>query len=227
MNRRRWLLALAAVAVIVALRFTGLADLLSLDSLRANRGALTAWTTAHPLLAPTAYAALYVAVVAFSLPGATAMTLAGGFLFGAALGGTLAVLSATIGAGALFLFASRLIGEGGLARFGDRGAKLAEGLKRESFLYLLALRLVPLFPFVLVNLIPALVGMRLAPFLGATFLGIIPGTAVFALAGAGLGRALEGDGPIRILTPEVILALTALAATALLAIPLRRWLATR
>ena len=223
----RWLLALAAVAVIVALRFTGLADLLSLDALRANRGTLTAWTAAHPGLAPAAYAALYVAVVAFSLPGATAMTLAGGFLFGAWLGGTLAVLSATVGAGALFLIASRIIGEGGLARFGERGARLAEGLRRESFTYLLVLRLVPLFPFVLVNLIPALVGMRLAPFLGATFLGIIPGTAVFALAGAGLGRALEGDGPLRILTPEVILALCALAATALLAIPLRRWLATR
>ena len=68
---------------------------------------------------------------------------------------------------------------------------------------------------------------RLAPFLGATFLGVIPGTAVFALAGAGLGRALEGDGPLRVLTPEIIIALCGLAATALLAIPLRRWLAKR
>jgi uncharacterized membrane protein YdjX (TVP38/TMEM64 family) len=224
---RRWLLALAAIAAIVALRFSGLADWLSLDALRANRGALAAWVAANPLLAPAAYVALYVAVVAFSLPGATAMTLAGGFLLGAALGGTLAVVSATLGAGALFLFASRVTGEGGLARFGERGAKLAEGLRRESFTYLLVLRLVPLFPFVLVNLVPALVGMRLAPFMAATFLGVIPGTAVFALAGAGLGRALDGDGPIRVLTPEVVLALCGLAATALRAIPLRRWLARR
>jgi uncharacterized membrane protein YdjX (TVP38/TMEM64 family) len=224
---KRLLIAAAAIAAILALRQSGLADYLSLDALRSHREVLAAWTAAHPVGAPLAYAAAYVAVVAFSLPGATAMTLAGGFLFGAWLGGALAVVSATLGAGLLFLFASRILGEAGLARFGERGAKLAEGLRRESFTYLLVLRLVPLFPFVLVNLVPALVGMRLPPFLAATALGVIPGTAVFALAGAGLGRSLEGDGAIRVLSPEIILALCGLAATALLAIPLRRWLARR
>jgi uncharacterized membrane protein YdjX (TVP38/TMEM64 family) len=176
------------------------------------------------VLAGGAYVLIYVAVVAFSLPGATVMTLAGGLLFGALAGTALTVVAATIGAALVFLLARRIAGADALDRLGPRAAAIAAGLRRDAASYLLVLRLVPLFPFVLVNLVPAFCGVRLSVFVATTFLGILPGTAVFSLAGAGLGEAL-GAGRFeigRVLTPQVLGALLGLAALALAAIPLRR-----
>lgn len=224
-------LALAAVlAALAAAHFAGLTQFLSFEALRENRAALLAWVAARPALAAAGFVAAYVAAVALSLPGAVWLTLLGGFLFGAPLGTALTVVAATAGATLLFLLARWMLGEGGLARFGERGARLGEAIRREGFTYLLVLRLVPLFPFFLVNLVPAFVGMRLGPYVAATALGVVPGTAVFSLAGAGLGRALEGEGAFdlgSVLTPETVLALCGLALLSLAAIPLKRRLAAR
>jgi uncharacterized membrane protein YdjX (TVP38/TMEM64 family) len=177
------------------------------------------------VLASLAYVAIYVLAVAFSFPGAVFLTLAGGFLFGAALGTLLTVTGATIGATIIFLFAKTLFGERALDRFGAPAAKLAAGIRRNAASYLLVLRLVPLFPFFLVNLVPAFVGVPLLTYVATTFFGIIPGTAVFSLAGAGLGSVLDQGGAITpgsILTPEIIAGLVGLAALSLAAIPLRK-----
>ena len=223
-DRRVWI-ALGLVALVAALRLTPLGDLLSLDTLARHREALGDFVARNVVLAGAAYVAVYVAVVAFSLPGATVMTLAGGLLFGAALGTGLTVVAATIGATLVFLLARRIFGADALARLGPRAERLAAGLQRDAVSYLLVLRLVPLFPFVLVNLVPAFAGVRLPAFVLTTLFGILPGTAVFSLAGAGLGGVLAAGGGFeigRVLTPEILAALVGLAALSLAAIPLRR-----
>jgi uncharacterized membrane protein YdjX (TVP38/TMEM64 family) len=223
-DRRLWLL-LAAVALFLAVRQTGLASYLSLDTLKTHRETLTAWVAGNVVLAALAYVAAYVVAVAFSMPGAVFLTLSGGFLFGATLGTLLTVVGATIGATLIFLFAKTLFGANALDRFGAPAAKLAEGIRKNAASYLLVLRLVPLFPFFLVNLVPAFVGVPLLTYVLTTFFGIIPGTAVFSLAGAGLGSVLDQGGAITpgsILTPQIIGGLLGLAALSLAAIPLKK-----
>ncbi|MCU0888169.1 MAG: VTT domain-containing protein [Rubritepida sp.] len=228
-DRRVWI-ALAAVAVVVALRFTGLGELLSLETLARHRAALTALVAEHALLAGGGYVLLYAAAVALSVPGAVFLTLAGGFLFGALWGTALTVLGATIGATLVFLLARTVFGANALDRLGATAQRLAEAIRRNAASYLLVLRLVPLFPFFLVNLVPAFVGVRLPVYVATTFLGIIPGTAVFSLAGAGLGGILDAGGTLdvrSILSPEILAALLGLAALSLAAIPLRNRFANR
>lgn len=223
-DRRLWLL-LAAGLAFALLRWTGAMDLLSLDLLKTHRETLVAWVQDSILIASLAYLALYIIAVAFSLPGAVFLTLSGGFLFGVALGAALTVIGATIGATLIFLFAKTIFGENALDRFGAPAARLAENIRRNAGSYLLVLRLVPLFPFFLVNLAPAFVGVPILTYVLTTFFGIIPGTVVFSLAGAGLGSVLDQGGaltPGSILTPEIIAGLVGLAGLSLAAIPLRK-----
>jgi len=222
-DRRLWL-GLGAIGAIAALRATGLSDHLSLDTLAAHREALSAFVQANLLLAALGYVLLYVVAVAFSFPGAVFITLAGGFLFGTIGGAALTVVGATIGATLVFLFAQRIFGADALDRMGPKARALGEGIRRNAASYLLVLRLVPLFPFFLVNLVPAFVGVRLPVYVLTTAIGILPGTTVFSLAGAGLGDVLAMGGSFEVrsvLTPEIIGALLGLAALSLAAIPLK------
>ena len=222
--KKLWI-ALALVALLLALRFSGLGEWLSFETLARHRVTLSEWVSGHPLLSAGAFVAIYTMVAALALPGAVWLTLGGGFLFGAALGTALTVAGATMGATLLFLFAQRVFGADALQKLGPKAEGLARGIQANAWSYLLVLRLVPLFPFFLVNLVPAFCGVRPAVFIVTTGLGIIPGTAVFALSGAGLGRVLDAGGTPSlsgILTPEIIAALCGLAALALLAIPLKK-----
>lgn len=222
-DKRLWF-ALAVVALMAGFRASGAADALSLDTLARHRAALVGFVADNVVLASLAYAGLYVIAVAFSLPGAMFLTLAGGFLFGAVGGTLLTTVSATAGATLVFLFARRIFGADALDRLGPTAARLADGIRRNAASYLLVLRLVPLFPFFLVNLVPAFVGVRLGTYFWTTLLGILPGTAVCSLAGAGLGSVLDAGGTIdlrTLLTPEIIAALLGLAALSLAAIPLK------
>lgn len=228
-DKRLWL-ALAAVALLLALRFTGLGEFLSLDTLARHREALSGFVAANALLAGAAFVAVYAVAVALSVPGAVILTLTGGFLFGALLGTGLTVVGATIGATGVFLFARVLFGENALDRFGAPAQRLAEAIRRNAGSYLLVLRLVPLFPFFLVNLVPAFVGVRLPVYVITTFLGIIPGTAVFSLTGAGLGNILDAGGTLdlrSVLSPEILAGLLGLAALSLAAILLKNRFAGR
>ena len=224
-DRRMWLV-LVILAFLAGVRISGLDQYLSIDSLRANRRELMDFVQTHQLFAAVLYVATYIGVVAFSLPGATFLTLTGGFLFGAIAGTLLTVLGATVGATIVFQLA-RSFSTNSLERFGPRVQLIANNLRDNAWSYLLVLRFVPLVPFVLVNLIPAFVGVRSATFVVTTFFGIMPGTAVYSLAGAGLGTALEGNEPISfksILSTEVLLGLVGLAVLVLAAIPLKKWL---
>ena len=183
---RRWL-PLIVLAGLMGLVFaTGLHKQLTLENIAANRDSLQATISQHKVLSLLAYVAIYAAAVAMSLPGALFLTLTGGLLFGWLTGGLAAVTGATIGATIIFLIARTAFGETLAKKAGPALVKLQDGFKENALSYLLFLRLVPAFPFFLVNLAPALLGVPLSTYLIGTFFGIIPGTMAFASAGAGL-----------------------------------------
>ncbi len=197
---------------------------LTLDVLRDNRAALTAFVQSHGVAAALGFVLSYAAVVALSLPGATIMTLAGGFLFGVPLGAALAVIGATAGASLLFLIARSAFGDLLRERAGPFLARMADGFRQDAFSYLLFLRLVPAFPFWAVNLAPALLGMRFPPFGAATALGIIPGTTVYSAFGASLGQLFDAGAEVRlkdVFSPTLIAALIGLGFLSLLPVVLR------
>ncbi len=223
----RRMLPLALLAALLGLAYAmGWHEALSWEGLAARRAGLQAEVAARPVLVALAYVAAYAAAVAVSIPGAVVITVTGGLLFGTVLGALLAVAGATIGAILLFLAARSALGPTLAKRAGPWIDRLRPGLEADGFNVLLALRLIPVVPFWLVNLIPALVGMRLAPFALATFLGIIPGTTVFASIGAGLGHVLDAGGTPDlsvVLSAPVLLPLLGLAVLSLLPPLWKRW----
>ena len=149
------------------------------------------------------------------------MTIVGGFLFGLALGTTFVIISATIGATALFLVAKTTISDALKSRMGPWLKKMEQGFQENAFNYLLAMRLIPVFPFFVVNLVPAFLGVRLKTYFFATLIGIIPGSMVYIQVGAGLSSIFDSGEDFSaagILTPDVILALVGLAILSLLPI---------
>jgi uncharacterized membrane protein YdjX (TVP38/TMEM64 family) len=209
------LLVLAALlAVAIA---SGIRSELSWASLAAHRAALAGFVASHLLLASAAYVGLYVAVIAVSIPGAEVLTISGGLLFGTWLGGALAALSATCGSSLLFLAVRAALAPAVAAKAGARLERFRPLLERHAFRGVLTLRLIPLLPFWLVDLIPALLGIRYLPFLAGTALGILPATFIYAGLGAGAGQVLEqGRAPdlTIILAPHILLPLLGLAALA-------------
>jgi uncharacterized membrane protein YdjX (TVP38/TMEM64 family) len=217
---RSWLrLGLLALLLGGAVAFLTLggADLLSFETLGRHHEALKAWVGAHPVAAGGAFFVVYVLSVTFSLPGAVWISIAGGYLFGPVAGPALIVAAATIGATAVFLAARFILGDQWRRRLSGTLARLEAGFRDNAFSSLLVLRLVPLFPFWLVNLAPAFLGMRTAPYIAATALGIIPGAVVFSSLGNGLGAVLEAGGTpdlTLMYDPEILLPLLGLAALA-------------
>lgn len=226
----RFWIAVAAAAIIIGLRFSPLGNLLSLETLRVYHADLTAWVAANTLFSSFIYVAVYIVVASLALPGAAFLSLAGGFLFGAALGGGLIVFGATIGATVIFLFARSLFGDRTLAMVTTQYPQLVDGIRQNAWSYLLAMRFLPLFPFFFVNLAAAVVGVRLSTYLLTTFVGIIPGVAVYSLSGAGLGSVLDRREEFSIgsvFTPTIIAALVGLSILSLLAILVRNRLSHR
>lgn len=196
----------------------GLERYVSFEMLSRHHAALTSWVGQHAAAAALLYVLAYTLVVAFSLPIAVVVTLVGGFLFGAWLGATLSVIGATVGSIAVFLAARTAFYDLFRARAGRALARLEEGFRRDSFNYLLFLRLVPVFPFWLVNIVPALLGMKLGPYALATLIGIIPGAVVYSSVGAGLGVLIDSGkmpDPDIIFQWRILLPLLGLAVLAL------------
>jgi uncharacterized membrane protein YdjX (TVP38/TMEM64 family) len=223
--RLKHLLPLALlIAGLVALWVFGLRRDLSWASLSRHQAELLAVVAAHPIEAGAAYVAIYAITVACSLPEGALVTIAGGLLFGPALGGVLAIIGASTGAVILFLAARYAFADLVAARAAPFMARIRPGIERDGFLYLLALRLVPVFPFWLLNLVAAACGMRLLPFTLATVLGIIPGTFVYAWVGAGLADVLAAGGTpdfAMIFSPRILLPLLALATLTLVPVAWR------
>ena len=216
--RRLWPVA-ALLAIVVALVAFGPDNEVILEALRENREALVAFVADNVAVASLAYAAAYALAIAFSVPGGAMMTIIGGFLFGPVRATAYVVFAATIGATALFLVARGTVGNRFRARAGPWMQKMEAGFQNNALNYLLFLRLVPLFPFFVVNLVPAFLGVTARTYVIGTFVGIIPATFVFALVGAGLGRVLDAGGDIdvsMVLSPEIIAGLVGLAALAVI-----------
>ncbi|MFO7854886.1 MAG: TVP38/TMEM64 family protein [Paracoccaceae bacterium] len=214
-------LPLIVVALGAGLGWWLLGDRLTFETLRENREALIAWRDESYALVAAAYMLAYVAVVAFSLPGALAMTLAGGFLFGLWPGALMIVASATAGATLIFLAAKTSLGDRLAKALEGRGGAMARfrrGIEENEIWFLLLIRLVPVMPFFVANLAPAFLGVGLRNYVLTTFFGIMPGTVVYTWVGAGLGEVFERGGTPDlgiIFEPHVLgplLGLSALAA---------------
>lgn len=191
---------------------------------------LLVWVRHHYPLAVTLYILGYVVGVALSLPLATWATLAAGFLFGTIAGTVYTVIGSTLGATAVFLAGRFVLGDALRRRAGRMLGPLEPGLRRHAFNYLVVLRMLPIFPFWVVNLAPAVVGMRLSLYVAATLLGVIPGSLVFASLGAGLGGLLAAGrrpGLEMLADPQVLLPLLGLSVLALLPVAWARWTGKR
>ncbi len=206
----------AGLAAFFAL---GLNRYLSFETLSAHRGDLLAFVADYGVMAVLAFMACYAVAIAFSVPGGALMTITAGFLFGTALGTFYVVIAATIGSTALFLAARTAMGDGLRRRAGPALQKMETGFQENALSYLLFLRLIPVFPFWLVNLVPAFLGVPLRTYVTGTLFGIIPGTFVYASVGTGLGAVFaSGKTPDLgvIFTPDILIPIAGLAVLALL-----------
>lgn len=222
----RWLpLAILVLGTILFFAL-GLHRYVSFAKLRAHHHDLTAFVAAHYVKALLLYAGIYIAFVALSLPGAVWLTVVGGFLFGAVTAAVATVLAATIGACLLFLAAKSSLGDYLHAHAGPWLGKVERGFADNQWSYMLVLRLVPVVPFFVANLVPAFLGVSLHIFAITTFIGIIPATAIFATIGGGLGGVLEHSEMLSwhsLLTLQIKLALMGLAVLAALPILVKYW----
>ena len=243
---QRLLPLIALLAVPVLCYATGAYKLLSLELLAQYHTTLKDWIGTHFVLAVLGYIAFYALATALSLPAGLIITVAGGLLFGWVAGGAATVVGATIGATILFQVAKTSLGSGLVKQAGPWLEKLSAGFREDAFNYLLFLRLVPAFPFVIVNLVPAVLGMAFWPYVTATFFGIIPGTLAFSYVGTGLESVIDAatasyqsclsgksasDAAAchltvnagSLVTPQILIALAALAVVSLLPILIKRF----
>lgn len=201
-------------------------EYLSLSALQQHRHWLSQWTAQHYLLAVLSYMLIYQLAVAVSIPGAVFLTLIGGFLFGIVAGALYVVCSATLGAIWLFLAVNSALGDWLTQRSSGWVDKMRRGFQENAFNYLLVLRLIPIFPFWVVNIVPAILGVRLRTFFLATLIGIIPGSLVYVTLGNSLGSILDaGQTPNLgiIFAPDIILPLLGLALLSLLPVIYKHW----
>lgn len=217
-------IAVIAVGALLALIFGR--DYLSWETLAGNRDALVAWRDENIVRAALVYLVCYAVVVAFSVPGAAWMTIAGGFVFGIVPATLITTVAATLGATAIFLAARTSFRDTLRARAGGWLKRLDRELEEGEISFLLVIRLVPVVPFFIANLAPAFLNVRLVNFVWTTFVGIIPGTAVYSSIGAGLGGVIErGERPDPgiVFEPYVLGPLLGLAALAALPVVVRKW----
>ena len=216
---RRWLPLAVLVGALGLVFALDLDRFVSLQMLREHREALDALVAEHAVASALGFLVAYAVMVAISLPGGVLLTVGGGFLFGIVLGSVLVVAGATLGAVAIFLAARSAFGEALRRRAGGWVRRLEGGFRENAASYLLTLRLIPVVPFWLLNIVPAFLGVPLATFALTTLVGIIPGTVVYTAVGNGLGATLDmGEDPDFgvIFEPAILLPLIGLAALSLM-----------
>ncbi len=201
MNLSRWALLAALTALSAAFFIFDLQSYLTLESLKAQQASIEAYRSSHPGSALTIYALLYIAITGLSLPGATLLTLAGGAVFGLLWGTLIVSFASTIGATLAFLAARFLFRDAVKTRFGDRLNTINKGMDKDGGLYLFTLRLVPLFPFFVINLVMGLTVLKTRTFYWISQAGMLAGTVVYVNAGTQLGKLESLSG---ILSPGLI-----------------------
>ena len=201
MNRRKWFLLIVLLLIIAGFFYFDLGRFLSFEYLKSQRDELIAWRQAQPLLATSLVFLTYIAVTALSLPGAAIMTLAIGGVFGLLWGLVLVSFASTIGATLAFLIARFLLRDMVQARYGDRLKSINRGIEKDGALYLFTLRLVPVFPFFIINLLMGLTPIRTVTYYWVSQLGMLAGTAVYVNAGTQLAQL---ESPAGILSPDLL-----------------------
>ncbi|MDH3240939.1 MAG: TVP38/TMEM64 family protein [Alphaproteobacteria bacterium] len=207
------------IASFVAFFVFDLDDYVSFEALKEHREDLTAFVGRYGLWAALLFVVLYAVSTAVSLPTGAVLTIAGGFLFGTLPATVYVVIGATVGATGLFLAARTALGEALRARAGPAMKRMEKGFQDNALSYLLVLRLVPLFPFFVVNLVPAFLGVPLRTYVIGTAIGIIPGSFVYASVGNGLGALFDaGKMPdLKIIfQPDILIPIVGLAVLSLI-----------
>ena len=240
---KRWLPLVVLVGLIALAYGLGLQKYFTLEALAQNRSILENYVREHLVLALLIYCVTYITIVALSLPGAGISSIAGGFIFGWALSGSVTICAATIGAVIVFQIVKTSLGASIAERAGPFVKKLSNGFKHDAFNYLLFLRLVPAFPFFAVNAVAGLAGVNLRTYTLATFIGIIPGSFAFAWLGRGLGSVIEAQTTIHdacvasnglancpfkissasLITPQLLTAFACLGVVSLIPVGLKKW----
>lgn len=221
------LLPLAVIGAGIAAFFIfDLDRFLSFQALKDNRDFLQSWTAENTALAAIIFMSVYCIMVALSLPGAVWATLAGGFIFGTWVGGLYVVIGATLGATAIFLIARYALADFFKDKTGKAISKMEDGFNENALSYMFVLRLVPLFPFWLVNLVPAFLGVKIRTYIIGTFFGIMPGSLVYASVGNGLDAVFAQGGTLDlrsiILQPQVLGPILGLAALSMIPVIYKR-----
>lgn len=213
-------IAIVVVLAVGAFFYLDLGKFLSLTALKENRDSLLAFTDANFAAAVAIFIGTYILVTGLSLPGAVILTLAGGFVFGAGWATLFINLGATTGATLAFLTARYVLRDAVEQKFGARLGPFQEGFAKNAFNYLLTLRLIPLFPFFMVNLVSGLTRVSVGIYVAATAIGIIPGSFVYAYAGRQLGTI---NSLKEIASPNVIGAFVLLGLLALVPVLYKRF----
>lgn len=223
-SRRRWIAAALIAALLAAALLSGAGDALTLEQLKARLQELEAWTRANPWLASLLLFSGYVVVVALSIPVAAVMSLAAGALFGLLHGTLLVSFASTLGATLAFLVARFLLRQPLRDRYGDRLRAFDAGIERDGAFYLFTLRLVPLFPLFVINLLAGLTTLRTWTYYWVSQLGMLPATIVYVYAGTQLAR-IESPGDV--LSPGLVGAFVLIGLMPLMMRWLARWLQGR
>ena len=209
----KWVALIVLVALMAVAFFSGLLDRVDLAFIQQNREQLQAFVLARPILSVGLFILTYALCVALSLPIATVLTLLGGFLFGVWIGLLAVVVGATVGATVLFLIARSSLGDPLRQKAGPLYQKVASHMQTNAVGYLLFMRLVPIFPFFLVNIVPAFFGMSVASYALTTLVGIVPGTFVFVNLGQQFGEIASVSD---LVSPQMLIALGLLGLFALI-----------
>lgn len=188
MTLKKWILVFAIAIVVIGFIAAGGNELLTLENLKRHQQSLGDWIDSNLLIALSAFVVVYVLVTALSLPGATVMTLAGGAFFGNLYGFAAVSLASTVGASLAFLAARFLVRDSLRKRYGDTVAKMDRGIEKDGAFYLATLRLVPVFPFFLINLAMGLTAMKLRTYAVVSWVAMLPGTFVYVTPAPSWGR---------------------------------------
>jgi len=223
---KRWGLAALLLGLLGLFFYLNLYRYLSFDSLKMHRAILVDWTHQHFFQAILGFMLIYTVAVAISIPGAAFLTILSGFLFGPLIGSIIVVIAATLGAYIVFIAVELAFHDWVEKKAAKWLQSMKQGFQDNAFSYLLFLRLVPVFPFWLINIVPALLGMSKRIFITATFIGIIPGSFVYTLVGNGLGHVFDANKiPTLsiIFEPEILIPILALAVLSLVPVAYKRF----
>ncbi len=222
---RRLLPVLALVGALVAFLSAGGSELVTVEALRQSHAELAAWTDLHPVLAAAAFAGLVAALIAIGFPSVAVPMFAGGVLFGWAWGAGLSLLATSAGSTVFFLASRHARAAAADTQMGALMDRLARGVERDAFFYLLFLRFLPIVPTVAATLAAAAARAPLPSFIAATLLGLIPASVIYTGIGAGAADALAGGGAVTLeaamMRPQVLWPLAGLIVLSLAAIVFR------